>query len=71
MVAFSHHKATSKEHYIDNTYSTGDQFTSNSSVEMHSKALYRGCQCLELDIWDGDIADDGLPEQPFGTVKPL
>jgi hypothetical protein len=61
MVAFSHHKATPKEHYIDNTYLTGDQFTSNSSVEMHSNALYRGCQCLELDIWDGDIADDGLP----------
>jgi phosphatidylinositol phospholipase C delta len=44
-----------------NTYLTGDQFTSNSSVEMYSNALYRGCRCLELDIWDGDIGDDGLP----------
>ena len=45
-----------------NTYLTGDQLTSTSSVEMYMNALYRGCRCVELDIWDGDRDPrDGLP----------
>lgn len=42
-----------------NTYLIGDQYTSHSSVEMYSNALYRGCRCLELDIWDGGKEKDG------------
>jgi len=49
-----------------NTYLTGHQLTGLSSVEMYSKALYRGCRCIELDIWDG--AKDELTGTPIPIV---
>jgi len=44
-----------------NTYLTGDQFHSKSSVEMYMDTLCKGCRCLEIDCWDGDKDVDGTP----------
>jgi len=48
-------------HSSHNTYLSGDQCKSMSSVETYMEALHRGCRSLELDCWDGGMDAEKRP----------
>ncbi|CAL4063358.1 unnamed protein product, partial [Meganyctiphanes norvegica] len=41
-----------------NTYLVGHQLTGRSSVEMYRQCLLAGCRCVELDLWNGENANE-------------
>ena len=41
-----------------NTYLSGNQLSSQSSVEEYRKVLLRGCRCVEIDVWNGHPIND-------------
>eukprot|EP00045_Choanoeca_perplexa_P009488 m.91824 g.91824 ORF g.91824 m.91824 type:complete len:1151 (+) comp14919_c0_seq2:95-3547(+) len=48
-----------------NTYLTGGQLNSASTVEIYRQVLLAGCRCIEIDIWNGD---DGEPIVTHGMT---
>ncbi|KAI0913771.1 PLC-like phosphodiesterase [Ustulina deusta] len=46
-------------YFIDsshNTYLPGHQWSGKATVETYKRALRQGCRCVEIDVWDNDIA---------------
>ena len=39
------------------------------NLKMYATALYRGCRCLEVDVWDGESIQKGQPVIKFDSVK--
>ena len=50
-----------------NTYLTGNQYASESTVEAYIRVMRSGCRCIELDLWDG--GPDDLPWITHGHTR--